>query len=99
MKQDRLPLVSLGLDYLSNFCGFWAIGVGSSCLVLGSRMIRAGAIIGSVQEIKEVIGDKGFGLVGLHMKDVSPGRGFLSRISKAPKMSKHHKIQKILKQY
>lgn len=44
-----------------------------------------------------MIGDKGFGLVGLHMKGVSPGRGFLSRISKAPKMSKRHKIQNILK--
>ena len=48
MRQDRQALASLGLDYLSHFCGFWDIGVGSSCLVLGPRVIRAGAIIGLV---------------------------------------------------
>lgn len=59
-----------GLDSLNHFCGLWTTGAIPTCLVLGPGVIRAGAIIGLVQEsqIKEVVGGKGFGLAGLHMR-------------------------------
>ena len=46
MRQDSQALARLGLDSLNNFLGFWAIEVVSSCLVLDSKVIRAGAITG-----------------------------------------------------
>lgn len=59
--------------------------------------------VGLVCELKEVVGDIGSGLVGLHLKGMGTGKlfpvsrnqlalgGSLSSISQAPKIAKHQK--------
>lgn len=92
-----------------HFCGLWATAVIPSCLVLGPGVIRAGAIIAlSVGELDKGSGWwQGFWIGWFAyerhafnnlfvISRNSPARGgTISKINKAPKMSKYHKIQKI----
>lgn len=92
-----------------HFCGLWATAVIPSCLVLGPGGIRAGAIIAlSVGELDKGSGwwqrfwigwfayeRHAFNKLFVISRN-SPARGgTIFTISKAPKMSKCHKIQKI----
>lgn len=92
-----------------HFCGHWATGVIPSCLVLGPGVIRAGAIIAlSVGELDKGSGWwQGFWIgwfayerhalnkLFVISRNSPAWGGTISMISKAPKMSKYHKIQKI----
>ena len=62
------------MDGLNNFSRLYDIGVVSTCPVLGPGNI--GLVCES--ELKEVGGDMGFALVGLHIKGSLTGESFAS---------------------